>query len=102
MTLVCPNENLEFAMRSSIFDLLSSIFNDRLARVIERTMRSIFDLRSSIFDLRSSIFDLLSSIFNDRLARIKGVAFLMLCAAILLAACAENMRNDGRIKPYEP
>ena len=28
--------------------------------------------------------------------------FLALCAAILLGACAENMRNDGRIKPYEP
>jgi mono/diheme cytochrome c family protein len=52
-------------------------------------------MRSSIFDLRSSIFDL-------RPVRIRGLAFLALCAAILLAACAENMRNDGRIKPYEP
>ena len=49
-----------------------------------------------------SIFYPLSSIFNLRLARIKGVIFLTLCAAILLAACAENMRNDGRIKTYEP
>jgi mono/diheme cytochrome c family protein len=52
-------------------------------------------MRSSIFDLRSSIFDL-------RLVRMRAVVFLALCAAILLAACAENMRNDGRIKPYEP
>jgi mono/diheme cytochrome c family protein len=44
-------------------------------------------MRSSIFDLRSS---------NKR-----ALVFLALCAAILLAACAENMRNDGRIKPYE-
>src|SRR5262245_23407458 len=34
--------------------------------------------------------------------RLRGLVFLSLCAAILLAACAENMRNDGRIKPYEP
>jgi mono/diheme cytochrome c family protein len=32
----------------------------------------------------------------------RGVVFLILCGAILLGACAENMRNDGRIKPYEP
>jgi mono/diheme cytochrome c family protein len=44
-------------------------------------------MRSSIFDLRSSTK--------------KALVFLTLCAAILLAACAENMRNDGRIKPYE-
>ena len=52
--------------------------------------------------MRPSIFYLLSSIFYLRLTRMRGVLFLMLCAAILLAACAENMRNDGRIKPYEP
>ena len=51
--------------------------------------------------MRSSIFDLLSSIFYHR-PRMRGVVFLALCAAILLGACAENMRNDGRIKPYEP
>ena len=45
-------------------------------------------MRSSIFDLRST--------------SIKAMIFLAICAAILLASCAENMRNDGRIKPYEP
>jgi mono/diheme cytochrome c family protein len=34
--------------------------------------------------------------------RIATLVYLGICAAILLAACAENMRNDGRIKPYEP
>jgi mono/diheme cytochrome c family protein len=52
--------------------------------------------------MRYSIFYLLSSIFYQRLVKMKALAFLALCAAILLAACAENMRNDGRIKPYEP
>jgi mono/diheme cytochrome c family protein len=33
--------------------------------------------------------------------RIAAFVYLGICAAILLAACAENMRNDGRIKPYE-
>ncbi len=45
-------------------------------------------MRSSIFDLRSS---------KKRVS-----LFLTLCAAILLGACGENMRNDGRIKVYEP
>jgi mono/diheme cytochrome c family protein len=45
-------------------------------------------MRSSIFDLRSTSK--------------KAIVFLALCGAILLAACGENMRNDGRIKPYEP
>jgi mono/diheme cytochrome c family protein len=48
-----------------------------------------------------AIFYLLSSIFYLRSVRLRGVVFLTLCATILLAACAENMRNDGRIKPYE-
>jgi mono/diheme cytochrome c family protein len=47
-----------------------------------------FAMRSSIFDLRSTSK--------------RAVVFLAVCGAILLASCAENMRNDGRIKPYEP
>ena len=45
-------------------------------------------MRSSIIDLRSTSK--------------KAFVFLAICGAILLASCAENMRNDGRIKPYEP
>jgi mono/diheme cytochrome c family protein len=30
------------------------------------------------------------------------LAFLALCAAVLLAACGENMRYDSKLKPYEP
>jgi mono/diheme cytochrome c family protein len=33
---------------------------------------------------------------------LKIAVFLSLCAAILLAACGQNMRDNGRIKPYEP
>jgi mono/diheme cytochrome c family protein len=31
-----------------------------------------------------------------------GCAFLALCAAVLLAACGENMRRNSRIAVYEP
>jgi mono/diheme cytochrome c family protein len=52
--------------------------------------------------MRFSILDPRSSIFCSRLARWRAGIFLSLCGMILLAACGQNMRDDGRIKPYEP
>lgn len=34
-------------------------------------------------------------------AAIFRVAFFALCCVVMLAACANNMRNDSRLKPYE-
>jgi mono/diheme cytochrome c family protein len=34
--------------------------------------------------------------------KIVALVYVGICAAILLGACGENMRNDGRIKVYEP
>src|SRR5258707_726423 len=52
--------------------------------------------------MRSVIVYPLSSILHLGATRLRGLVFLSICGALLLAACGENMRNDGRIKPYEP
>jgi mono/diheme cytochrome c family protein len=49
----------------------------------------------------SSIFSVFSS-SRRRPARMRVALFLLLCASVLLGACAQNMRDDGRLKPYEP
>jgi mono/diheme cytochrome c family protein len=33
---------------------------------------------------------------------LKVAVFLGICCLVLLAACGQNMRDNGRIKPYEP
>ena len=52
--------------------------------------------------MRSSILSSIPSKLYRRAARWRASIFLLLCGTVLLAACAQNMRNDGRIKPYEP
>lgn len=49
----------------------------------------------------SSLFSLCSVLYR-RALRWRAGLFMAMCGAILLGACGQNMRNDGRIKPYEP
>src|SRR5262245_1030480 len=38
-----------------------------------------------------------------RPVRARGLAFLVICAGLLLVAgCGENMRRESRVQPYEP
>src|SRR3569832_1618379 len=39
---------------------------------------------------------------NRNRVELLALGFLLLCAAVLLAACGENMRADSRVKVYEP
>jgi mono/diheme cytochrome c family protein len=62
--------------------------------------RSRFMLHNTLLTLHK-LGIMMKQRISYRRVKIVRIGFLALCCAALLTACANNMRNDSRLKPYE-